>query len=150
MPYLIFNKDKFIGFSLKKSLLKKLLKDRKKDYVIKDTDNLDEKLRLSIKDMQNYKLFHSNEYNGPVFGYEILAANSVAATRITELHTSYIDLKRLSIFIKFTDEEKKIFYTFFLFIERMMDDLMHPESCVKYDEYVDMKGIYDILINHKQ
>jgi len=145
MIYLIFRNNNFVGYARKKKILKSFLKSRGfKNYDICKVSDID---TTGVKDIEDRELRWNPLYKMALFDYELDEAKAIALGRIEELGLFYSEIKKMAKYIKFGKKERKILAQFFIFIQRILEDLDEDgESCVTPDEYFDMKELINYVV----
>lgn len=147
MPYLIFKDTKFIGYSNNRKAVKSLISNRGNVFNIHKVEEININ---DIKNIHEYQLNWYPEYNMAIFNYEIVEALKIAVHRTEKLQSVYEDMKKLSRFIKYSKNEEKIITQFCSFIKRLIEDIIGGgESCVTPDDYFDIGGIVNEIIDTK-
>jgi len=140
--YLIYKKDKFLGWADNKKIIKTFMKDRPGTYKIikNDEEDIPEKIRKSFS-FDNFQLTWFMGYYTSVkvalFNYEVSEFEEAMSRDSLKLHVAADQLIRHSKVIKFSKEEKKLInYVCSGIIDRVYG--ITDSNEIIYDECIDI------------
>lgn len=150
MTYLVFRDNTFIGHTSDKKIIKRFLKERKREYRIEEIEPqllTDEFKRSS--DFYTKQLVVYDHYDKVLCEQDLAEAFSIGHDRLHEIVTYMKKVRAEVKYVKLKDDEKKIVQSFFEMIEDIEEDLAGNESCVFLEDYFDTEDIINLLISTK-
>jgi len=144
--YLIFRRDKFVGYTEEKKILKRFLKERPNKYSVQEVDPriLSEQFKTS-NDFHIMELSVYDHYGKVLCEQDLMDLSIIGRDRLRNIMESTKELLNELEFVKLSIEEKIIVSKLFSLFNRMEEDLTTPESCVFVEDYFNMDSIIDLL-----
>lgn len=143
--YLIFRGKIFLGFTDDKKIMKAFKNERTGYRIEKVKDLSGDIFELDQFSFNARELIYYPLYKRHLFGYECTKLTEVIMHHLIRLQSATAIIKAQGSYIKYTDEEMVDIVQFVKFVDRLVEDLNHEETCVTLSDYFDIEAILDII-----